>query len=498
MAGPMPDAAAATGGALPRVVVVGGGVAGAALAMHLMRGAAAPLDIALVEPRAVPGQGLAYATRDPGHRINVPSDRMPVFADRPRDFTDWMEETGRRAADPEGEDGTGAHYSRRADFGAYMAARLAETAAQAAGRHRFAHLCARATAVTVMPDGTARVTLSDGRVLAAWRVILATSHDRPAPPPGLDPAAAAHPGYVPDPWADGALDGIGRDASVAILGTGLTMVDVVAALAARGHRGPVLAVSRRGLLPRPHGAFDPVADVLARHPAPATAREGLRLARDLVRDAALAGHGWHHAVDGLRRDAETIWRQWSAAEQARALARLRPFWDVHRFRIAPQLAAQVAAAQAEGRLVVRRGRIVALRAASTGFALQLAPPGADRAETVAVDAVVNCLGPRPDITRRDDPLLAGLFASGLARPDPHRLGLAVDDAHRLTGGDGHPQPALRAVGPLTRGIFWELVGVPELAAHCARLAATLTAERARIAPGEPVAAPDGRAPQPVA
>jgi uncharacterized NAD(P)/FAD-binding protein YdhS len=64
------------------------------------------------------------------------------------------------------------------------------------------------------------------------------------------------------------------------------------------------------------------------------------------------------------------------------------------------------------------------------------------------------------------------------------LGLDVDAAFRLRDRAGRPQHALRAVGPLTRGVFWEVVGVPELSAHCARLSEALLSE---------VAAPADRA-----
>ena len=58
--------------------------------------------------------------------------------------------------------------------------------------------------------------------------------------------------FAADPWAADALTGIDPDAPVLLLGTGLTMVDIALKLAEEGHRGPMLAVSRRGLLPGAH------------------------------------------------------------------------------------------------------------------------------------------------------------------------------------------------------------------------------------------------------
>ncbi len=473
---------------MPRVLIAGGGFAGAALAVHLLRQARAPLAITVVEPRERLGAGLAYGTADPEHRINVPSDNMTVLAEAPAAFTDWLERTGRRQADPEGEDaeetaarGRGRHYSRRADFGAFMADLVAEAVDKAPSGSRLEHVRARVAALR--PAGArAMATLEDGRVLQADQAVLATSHDRPVLPLAPAPGVLCSPGYQADPWDTARLAEIDPQARVVVLGTGLTMVDVVTGLFARGHRGPVVAVSRRGLLPRGHGAFAPVTEV-PHSSYPSTARAGLRLARRMVARERAAGRDWHLAVEGLRRSAEPIWRGWPVAEQARALHRLRAAWDVHRFRIAPQLAARLDAARRDGGLEIRAAALAGLSAEGRCLKVSLRPRGGTP-ETLVADAVVNCLGPCPDVTRRDDPLLQGLFAAGLARPDPHRLGLDVDGTYRLRDSAGRPQPALRAVGPLTRGIFWEVVGVPEVSAHCARLADTIlsgAADRAEAA-----------------
>ena len=61
-----------------RIVVVGGGFAGAAFAIHLMRdhpGLAAVLTV--VEPRPVLGAGLAYGSDEPAWRIKLLGRPMP-------------------------------------------------------------------------------------------------------------------------------------------------------------------------------------------------------------------------------------------------------------------------------------------------------------------------------------------------------------------------------------------------------------------------------------
>lgn len=60
--------------------------------------------------------------------------------------------------------------------------------------------------------------------------------------------------------------------------------------------------------------------------------------------------------------------------------------------------------------------------------------------------------------------------AGLARSDPLRLGLDVDLNSAVIGRKGKASGKLFAVGPVTRGTFWEIVAVPDIRIQCADLA----------------------------
>ena len=77
----------------------------------------------------------------------------------------------------------------------------------------------------------------------------------PARHAASDKAPRANPRFVANPWAPDSLAAVRRSDSVLIVGTGLTMVDVVTTLARANHQGPIVAVSQRGLLPCEHGKF---------------------------------------------------------------------------------------------------------------------------------------------------------------------------------------------------------------------------------------------------
>ena len=87
--------------------------------------------------------------------------------------------------------------------------------------------------------------------------------------------------------------------------------------------------------------------------------------------------------------------------------------------------------------------------------------------------MINCTGPSGDLTRIGDPLLSGLVERGLIQADACRLGLDVRADGRLVGRDGSAKLDLFAVGPPTRGAFWEITSVPDIRVQAAQCAAAI-------------------------
>ena len=65
------------------IAIVGGGASGALMAAHLLKCAGDRVRLTLIEPRAQIGRGLAYATENESHRLNVRASNMSAFPDDP-------------------------------------------------------------------------------------------------------------------------------------------------------------------------------------------------------------------------------------------------------------------------------------------------------------------------------------------------------------------------------------------------------------------------------
>lgn len=445
------------------VAIVGGGFSGAAVAWHLLRQRPDLAEIVIIEPREELGRGLAYSAADPSHRINVPAARMSLIPDEPEHFDAWLEGSGSLDADPAARMPDGRNFPARAVFGDYVSGAL-----KALGP-RLRHVRASATDIARVPGGY-RIACSDGSVVTARLVVLAVAHVAPSPPPVLTRALAGHPRFLANPWATEQLAAIGPKDRVLIVGTGLTMADIVASLDRLGHRGEIVAVSRRGLRSRGHPAFafDPYGDFVT-DPA-RNVRDLVRRVRAAVRAAEAEGKSWHCVLDQVRLQGSTIWSALPLKERARLLRHLRPFWDVHRFRIAPQVEAALDRRIGAGRLSIRAAALRSVVRRGEAIEVTLRERRGGHLTSERFDAVVVATGPAHGQVFKDNQLLSALEAAGLARPDPLRLGIDVATDGRAVGADDTPQPGLFVAGPLARGTVGELMGLPDVTNYAIRIA----------------------------
>ena len=424
-----------------RVAVVGGGAAGALQALHLKRAGLG--EITLIERARTPGRGVAYSTTRPEHLLNVPARRMSALADDPDHFTRWF---AARAGGGE-ED-----FAPRKLYGDYLVGLLAEADIEAV----------RGEAVD-LADGA--VVLADGARVEADVTILAPGNLKPATPPGIDPEKLG-PLWIEDPWAEGIADGLGPGDLVLLIGTGLTAVDAALTLEATGFPGRIIALSRRGLTPRAHGPREPMVAPVEELPAGCVAM----LRRVRARGEEI---GWRGAVHELRAVTEALWRSASSGERRRFLRHLRPWWDVHRHKVAPAVGETIEALQGAARLAVAAGKLVSAEADGERAIVRFRARGRDAIETLRAARIVNCTGPELDIVRSGEPLLTALVSSGRIRPDPLKVGIDVDADCRMLNADGAASDDLYAIGPMTRGTFWESVAVPDIRTQAARVAARL-------------------------
>jgi len=450
---------------VPPIAVIGAGFSGTITALHLLRTLPPGVGVLLCERAASFGRGTAYSTLNRGHLLNVRAANMSAFADQPDGFETWLEAHAVECGEQVHTTDVG-RFAPRALYGRYLAAMLYRGAAEPSARSRLQLVADEVLDIAPVPGGGYELMFGGGSpARRVSGVVLAIGN---LPSSDADTAV-----YRSNAWAPGTLDGLKPGLPVLVVGTGLTTMDLVVSMYNSDFPGPVIALSRRGLLPQEHAAAKPVARPVFT-PAERSSLMGLlrRVRREVARVEADGG-SWRAVIDAMRPDTVDLWRGLTERDRARFLRHLRPFWDVHRHRLAPPSATLIRRLRESGYLQVVRGRWGGIEEDSDaeGGTVIVRPRNAPE-RRVRVQRVINATGTER-ASRCANTLLQNLLTRGLLRFDAQGLGMQVTDAFQVVDAEGSAASDLWALGPITRGVFWECTAVPDIRVQAERLAAGL-------------------------
>ncbi len=147
----------------------------------------------------------------------------------------------------------------------------------------------------------------------------------------------------------------------------------------------------------------------------------------------------------------------------------------------PQTARRIAALTSAGRLTVHRGHVAAV--SDEGDGVRVRVEGGCSSTELVVGCLINGTGAATDVTATADPLLRQLLDSGLARPDPLRLGLDADARGALRDAGGTAASDIVTLGPLLRGRRYETTAIPEIRDQAAVIARHLLNTQAQAGSG---------------
>jgi uncharacterized NAD(P)/FAD-binding protein YdhS len=447
-----------TGFPARHAIIIGGGASGVLLAYQLLQHPESDFRVTLIEKRSEVGRGLAYHTGNSEHLLNVRAANMSALPDDPDHFWRWL------SARADGRSLCPDPYCfvPRRIYGDYISSLIEPFLLPGAAPSRLRIVRGECVAVS---EGRrdATVSLADGSRHVGDAVILATGHD----------AATVRSAWHADPWISPSVPGFSRDAAVLILGTGLTMADYVLTLLREGHRGPIVAISRRGLLAKAHRRTTPLSIDEEDVPFGARASVVLRWFRARIDDHVAAGGDWRGVIDAIRPFSQRLWRELPLAAKRSFLEHARAWWDVHRHRMAPEVEARITRAIADGQLILKAAKLVGIEGGASGARVSYRRRGQRGTESLEVGAIVDCTGIVRDPRAVTNPALRSLFDQDLARADPLRTGVDVAANCAIVRADGAASQLLFAVGPLTRAAFWEIIAIPDIRNQCAALAGHL-------------------------
>jgi uncharacterized NAD(P)/FAD-binding protein YdhS len=158
---------------------------------------------------------------------------------------------------------------------------------------------------------------------------------------------------------------------------------------------------------------------------------------------------------------------------------LRPWWNIHRHRLPPELHERLVHAVARGQVQLLAGEFKGVERAGGLVRAQVRRRGRSVQEAIDVSRVYDCGGVSVDVLSSSNPVIRDLVANGRARPDLLHIGLDVDENCAVVDQDGRATDRLLVLGPLTRGRFFEIEAIPDIRMQAANMAARILAQLGR-------------------
>ncbi|MBC7540985.1 MAG: FAD/NAD(P)-binding protein [Bacteriovorax sp.] len=383
--------------------IIGGGFSGTMTAIGLMKNSTAKIQIYLFEKDNL-ARGLAYADIDSHLLLNVRADQMGAFPDDIGHFYQWLQD---KKIECEPSD-----FISRKFYGDYLSELLNSAVKESAA--------------------VVKVKIIKNQVIdidTELKKIVFETHA----PVKVDELVLAM--GLKSPSGFNFTDIKQSDEPITIIGTSLSMVDVVVYLKSINYQGQIIAVSRRGRTPKEHQFYDssvsrPVYDFTKNH--------SLSFVFETIKNN-LKIYEWRLGIDAVRPHSQFLWSHWTIRERSQFLRYLRALWDIHRHRISPVHQKILEDLKTSGQLKIK----------TIGF----------KPYTPTTKIVIKCHGPN----QLNNHFLQKLIEKKIVSEDCFHLGIESN------------KKWIHTIGPLRRGQLWECTAVSEIRVQAKQLAIELLA-----------------------
>jgi uncharacterized NAD(P)/FAD-binding protein YdhS len=449
------------------ITIIGGGFSGTAVLLQLLKNHdGRELNVNLIEKRKSSGIGIAYSTTSDQHLLNVPAGRMGAYADDAEHFIKWLQANGHSYSAKD--------FVPRKIYCAYLNSIQEEAISNKKSTFTLNRINDEAIGLTTTVDGYG-ITLKSGNMLSSQKVVLALGNFPPSNPYLRDMSYTQCERYHYNPWANGQLSRLNDNDKILIIGSGLTMVDMIADLHHKAFKGEVVAISRHGYVPFVHKGFDKYSIDEEALKNAKTIQEVFNTVRSHHRLAKKQNINWRGVIDSLRPHTQTIWKNLSLPERKKFLRHLNSLWNVVRHRIPPSSADAIDKMKAGGQLKIYPAKLIRLIPSANNIHVMFRIRKTKQIIASDFSYVFNCTGPHSNFKRISDPLVQQLLTEGIIQTDPLNLGLNASPEGRIIHNDGTVSQKLFTLGPSLKGILGESTAVPEIRVQAEGIAKMLLA-----------------------
>jgi uncharacterized NAD(P)/FAD-binding protein YdhS len=451
------------------IAIIGGGFCGIMTLIHLIRRSPKPVHISVFNIGYPEGRGIAYNTYSDKHVLNVPCSNMSAFVDQPDHFLNWVKATTQ--SNLSNEELAGKFLPRNL-YGQYVEELYKQTLNELPS-HIELEVINEEVIDLDKSDTSYSIKTNKGRTVAAHKVVLATGNHVPSAPPLKDRSGLNSPMFFGNPWSEQAVAGINDSDPILIIGTGLTMVDIVLGLQEKKFGGKIIALSPNGFNILAHKKHHPQRFILDELEPPFDLNSLFKLFYKHVRNARKNGESGETVVDAVRNKTQEIWQHLSLADKKRFMTHLRHLWGVARHRLPGEIHSQIQQLINDKKLEIVAGRIDSISVSGNQLKVDYRERGNSELKNIFVQRAINCTGPQTDIEKFKGSLYASLIKKGLVKSDDMHLGIHATSDGRIIDHSGEASDTLFTIGSLLKGQLWESTAVPELRVQADRLAGLL-------------------------
>ncbi|MCG6149259.1 FAD/NAD(P)-binding protein [Leptospira levettii] len=440
------------------VAIVGAGLSGSLLAINLLKKTFdGKIDIFLIESSKKRfGRGVAYSPNSIYQKLNVPAKGMSLFPENPNHFVDWWKSNEKNYFYL-GESYDENSFFPRFIFGDYLESTLNSNIQTKSSNKEFFTINDEVVDASKI-ESQWKIKLSSGAELIVDNLILATGNIPPGNPNYLSNEVLDNKRYLHNPWDDSLFESIQLNETLGILGSGLSMVDVIMTLKRKNFQGKIVSFSRSGKLPKVHSIPDHL------NPTPFPELFGN------VNDDVNKIRNWLRENDGLsdvnlmnviRPYTSVIWKSWDSKSQRRFIRHVRPYWESFRHRIPSESMAIISEWIQLGKLTFLKARIQSSRLEKETIEITTLEPHS-KFGSYRFDRLINCTGPDTKLKEVKSDLYTNLMKKGYIIQSENGIGFVTGNLGQVKSKEGKFLENLYCLGPLRKNELWESTALREI------------------------------------
>jgi uncharacterized NAD(P)/FAD-binding protein YdhS len=436
------------------IAIIGGGISGTLTVLNLIKQSKQQLTILWFDAHQNFCKGLAYSTSVNEHLLNVRANNMSLFVDEPDHFVNWLKKYNPIYSSTD-------FVSRKlfGDYVQYVFNDLKNT-------NPLVTIQQIAQEVISVDKSNGGFEIKTSAIYHANKLILALGNFLPAHPHSVSKQFITSENYFQNAFHDNIANQVKNKKIITIIGSGLTMIDVLSSLSHFNYSEQIQIISPHGYIPQAH--FEDPLPAIAPFIQETTNYnliELLGLVNQQLKQAAKDGFNSHSVVDAARPYLQNMWLQFSLADKKQFLRHLRHKWGVARHRAPAQSLNTFNQLHDTGKLTLLKGRIFDIIEIPAGFEICYTDINQTR-QKIQTELIINCTGPQSDYSQIESPLIKYLIKNRLITPDSIHYGINARKSGKISSN-------LYTLGPPLKGILWESTAVPEIRRQAKDLAAEI-------------------------